>query len=479
MAARRGTINLSANMTFTHRLMDDPSIWRHRLVEELELGRGDHVRVSSSYHVELPPDLIDEFANGGAADHVRLLLPLTMRPKQPLLRFDLVGPVGAPSTLLLRSVIASIEADYLGALAASSAAGDHLTQTLPRDLLRAICDFTPDVFREFEEHQRSRVGRVVRTRTGDRRSIEAYRSYLSDGLHIDVERADVERWLEKQALAGSTLARALDETPDPYSSAEQVLLALPRLIEAPVSPADVDVLLDDYIEAVRSAESADDGTFLVALGDYGKRWEVVVETELPLGRAATVRLTEDRPLHTARRRFRLNEVAHVFALGEAGSAHVEVHVSDHRVGIHSFDVRELSPARRPVRIPPWEGVRRTAEFLSLYSSQPDRPYFATLHVSLLPATHVRWTARLILALAVTAALLAGILQPDTATDQLVLMTLLTFPTTFAVALLLLRESTALAVRLQLTTRLLTVVATALLWVVVFARLLDLVPVWFR
>jgi hypothetical protein len=99
------------------------------------------------------------------------------------------------------------------------------------------------------------------------------------GVGIELERADVARWLRRQQSAGRRLAQSLAESADPTSSSEQVLLALPRLHERISSRDDSDQLLDRYVRAVRSAAVSGDDYFLVALADYGRRWEMIVEVE--------------------------------------------------------------------------------------------------------------------------------------------------------------------------------------------------------
>jgi hypothetical protein len=122
-----------------------------------------------------------------------------------------------------------------------------------------------------------------------------------------------------------------------------------------------------------------------------------------------------------------------------------------------------------VAIPPLESARHTDEALSLYSSDPDRPYYVEVGLRFRAVPYVRYTILLIASIT-WLAVIAALLVDD---NQLVgALALLTVPTTFAATLVGIREQTPLAAKLQSTARLNLGAAIAVLWAVALARLLS-------
>lgn len=340
-------LDLTRNSDFTFTLLSDTWAWRQRLVESFVLGSTWHAGVRSSYQIELPPGILEPFFRGDhPAEAVRAILPMTTRPKRPLLGFDVVGPSGAPAHLLLRLSIAAIQAEYLAGIR-DQFNGD-LAQKLPDRLLEAICVFTPAVYKEFDEHGTHQAAGVA--------------AYLTSGLGFAISEADVSAWLELEAVTGARLAAALDEPADSFSSSEHVLLAVPRLDPLATSAKEIDGLVRNYAEAV-AAVTAGRSPLASVLAEYGRRWEVLVETTVPVGEASTITLVERRPLVIRRRCATL-----LFASGDARSAHAAFHVEDPAVEIGEFDVADIHG--RPVGVPNVEGVRTTPEALALYSAEP-------------------------------------------------------------------------------------------------------------
>lgn len=291
----------------------------------------------------------------------------------------------------------------------------------------------------------------------------ALAEYLADGVRFPVSRADILRWIGPSREAGDILRKALDEPPERYSSAELVLLALPRMDPLPRSVHEIDRIVGGFWDAIRLTHEAGDDELLSALAEYGRRWEVIVETEVPIDEPTTIRLIEDRPLGLDQSGW----IEQVVSLGDTQSASVQVRVIDNTVGVRDFDVQDLD--RRAIGIPLLEAARKTSEGFSLYSAVPDRPYYIRIRVRLRALPYVRWTGWLVAAIAGLATLVA-LVVPDgnNLADNLALLAV---PTTFAVALILVREQTALAVRLQMRARTITLIVTGLLWLVVFTRLI--------
>ncbi len=153
------------------------------------------------------------------------------------------------------------------------------------------------------------------------------------------------------------------------------------------------------------------------------------------------------------------------ALGDARSAHAQFHLADHAVEIHGFDVRD--PQGRLRGVPYIQGVRETPEALALYSGDPDRPYYVDVELSLRPATDLRVVT---VALEVLIVLATAVAISARGRDLTATLGLLAVPTTFSVALLLVRERSSLAARLQRFSRLRLLLEVGALWAVVLARI---------
>lgn len=435
-------IDLTRNSEFTFALLSDTWAWRQRLVESFVLGSTWHASVRSSYQVELPAALLEPFVGDEPADAVRAIVPLTTRPKRPLLAFDVEGPNGAPAHLLLRVSIAAIQAEYLAALR-DQADGDLGTK-LPDRLLEAICVFTPAVYAEFDNDGAHHPADLA--------------AYLTSGLGFAIGEAEVARWLEVGAPAARVLVAALDEPDDPFSSSEHVLLALPRLDPLPTSVEEVELLVRNYSDAI-AAVSSNVPALISALAEYGRRWEVLIETTLPVGEASTLMIAERRPLSIRRRK-----VALQFAAGDARSAHAAFYVEDPAVEIDTFEVADVHG--RAVGIPYLEGVRTTPEALALYSADPDRPYYLDVALRLRHSGEVRVVQHALELLVVGAVGVA--LQAD-GEGLIATLGLATVPTTFAVALALVRETSSLSSRLRQWARYRLLFEVGVLWVIAFVR----------
>lgn len=102
---------------------------------------------------------------------------------------------------------------------------------------------------------------------------------------------------------------------------------------------------------------------LVALAEYGRRWEVLIETVLPVREPATITLIEERPLNLQRRATR-----QLVSLGDARSAHAQFRITDPAVELGDFSVADVFG--NPIGVPYLEAVRETPEALALYSADP-------------------------------------------------------------------------------------------------------------
>ena len=465
-------VDLTTTSDFTLALLDDTLAWRHRMRKELEFGSGDHVRVTTRYHVHFLRPLLSSFVRSPRAEWARVLLPLTTRDKAMLLRLRVLGPEGAPAHRLARKSSAAIQAEYLRRLALTSPAGDAMlgpqvpargspeaefTTVMRSRLFEAICVFMPDMVKKLTNREADGPANLA--------------SYLTSGLGFDIGVGHVRRWWTPATQAGQILAEALDEPPDPFSSSEMVLLALPRMDPLPRTVQEIDELVDAYLAGLQAARDAGDRSFLIALADYGRRYEIIVDTRVPLNEPATLALVEDRELHLSPAGWTVQEVA----FGDARSSHVEARTTDHTVQITQFDVRDVHD--QPLA-PAWiEGLHWTSEALQLYSSEPGRPYYIRLRLRFTAARSLQVTGLMLASITALAAVIALL----TGEEHLVsVLALLTVPTTLAAALALVREQTALAARALARVRLVIEVSIGLLWVVVLVRtaVSTADPLWF-
>lgn len=448
------TLDLTENAAFLRILLSDTLAWRQRLVEHFTFGSGEHVRVASSYQCEFPPELLGPFLrghNGKRIDAVSALVPVTSRPKQALLGFECFAPEGQFAPVSRRADTAALQSGYVRELIATSPAVEVLDDPLSDDLIEAICAFTPGRYKRiWEEEKKDR-----------HRSVAAY---LEQGLKVRVCEATLSASLKECDSVAEVLASVLDEQSNPFSSSECVLLALPNMRNGPSTSETIAALVRRYARAIRLAGEAGDTAVLQALADYGRRWELIVEATVPLGRPWRIRVEEDRPLQWTK-----GTSHQVLALGDAQSVHFEVDVTDPTVALREGSYRLLDQHGHDVSQWLVEDVRDTKETLSLYTSELRRePYYATLEIAFTRPAYVRWTANLLAMLLVVAALTA--LMVKDAGTLVEKLAVLTVPTTFAAALLLLREQTALGARLDAGRRRVLGAATIALWTIAVARL---------
>jgi hypothetical protein len=360
-----------------------------------------------------------------------------------------------------RNATAEIQAEYLDRLLDLHGT-PALRSALDRLTLEAICYFTPGPIRLGEDEPTS----------------YAVAEYLSQLLGIEIAVVDVPALFGRTRAASHRLCRALEEPPDAYSAAERfvwALAALSVLTDSDIRPADRDEMLDvldTYDAAVAQADPGAD-SFLKALAEYGRRWEVLVETEVPLFEPCTIKLTETRPLELDW----WNGSVQPFNFADAESDHVQVRVSDQSVELAGFSVRSrerdgtvtLLDDRSSLAMG-FDGVRSTRESLAIYSSAGDRPYYLDVRLRLRTARTSWFAALAIFVLTAVATVLAATTPADD--HRVDSLALLAVPTTFAVAALLVREQTPLAARLQRRLRLAMLLALIALWVVVLTKLVT-------
>ncbi len=325
----------------TFRLLADPTAWRERVVEKIVIEDADDVRVMSSYQIRLPLRLIQAaWPSCRSGDYVRVLLPLTTRPKGVLLDVDLHGVPGQHCALLLKHQLARLQTDYVAWVAAARSEKSVLLE--PDPLMYAISAYSPSIWKEHAEFG---------NRSGERRMAK----YLTDGLGFEVT---------------EDVVRAMRETAQP---------------------------IEEQFGAM--VETVDDATRREIAG-YGRHWSVIVDTVMPVDVPTKIQLSTKRPWHDPNaRRFRWwtvqNTATQRAMLGDAQSGHAEVHLNDHGVRLAARP-RLRDPSGRSIKIPAVDDVRWTDDTISVYAAGDDAPAHVDMNVRMALRSPFRAFLRLLI-----------------------------------------------------------------------------------
>ena len=455
-------VDLTGHWDLTFALLDNARVWRERSVHEIVLRDSDHVNASSAYQMRLPAELIRRFEpTVKPGDRVRLLLPFSVRRKQLLLNVDFAGLKGEPAALLLRQAASELQAAYL-AHVDERPLGD---QPLGGALWVGVSAYTASAWHEHRASIKPR--RWNRLRPGWRAAwrIEALALYLDADLELGIDAGHVSKWLRETDAARLALVEALGEDEDPESSSECILLAIPFMPIRPACIEDIDILVSEFCVAVESMSVR----ARRLLAEYGRRWEAILETVVPVGQACTIKLTEQRPWIGAPSPILRQELA----LGDATTSHVEIRAADHGVVIDHPQIVDMGGQRVGFALA--DEVRQTADAVAIYAADaPDR-YLARVSVR----ARARLGHRLLIIWLLVLIVAAGgavLALPDD--ENLVeSLALLIFPLTLAGAVVLSREATSLAERLLRRWRLSLVAAIALIWLLTLGRVLLNADVW--
>ncbi|MCY4372022.1 MAG: hypothetical protein OXF41_21940 [bacterium] len=281
----RPYIDLIQRRALTFALLDNTRDWRQRAVHEIVLRDSDHVYASTVYQIRLPLEIVQVFApSARVGDLARVLLPFTVRPNQLLLNVDFEGIKDKPPALLLRREIAKLQAEYL-----AHVGGRPLDdQPLAQELWEAVSSYTTFSWWEHLGRTKPPAWRRLWPRYLDSWRQRALVAYLNDWLDFKIKPCHVSDWLLRIEDARVALVEALGEGEDSDSAAECILLAIPFMPVQIKGVADI----DRRIDAFRSAVMEMDSRTRQVLAEYGRRWEVFVESVVPVGQACSLRLSE-------------------------------------------------------------------------------------------------------------------------------------------------------------------------------------------
>jgi hypothetical protein len=364
-------------------------------------------------------------------------------PRGPLLELNISGPDGKEAFLLPRIRIAEHEAALLKSIASDAdlaIEGDLLL------LLTALLghSMTADEL------------------AGDRPALSAPAEYLTAGFGRPVPADVVKQWVELDRQAEAVLARFADSAVD-LSPTEHPLLGLTALIDQLEITADewwepVDGALRAYVgllsdAAARAEPSTAAWEFINSLADYGRNYDLIATTEVPLDRPFVLKYSERRD----------------FALGFRGTVDQDVVLADAVTNHVVLAVTDANVQMRKVRaLGPGGGfaygaftTRQSTQTNAIYAHELDRDYRVTFRFRLVALPRLRWTAYAAAGLLAALTLAVLIEAPHSLRDLAVIVG----PISLAASVLLIREPTTLSSRLRRTGFALLATALALLLLV--------------
>lgn len=351
---------------------------------------------------------------------------------------------------------------------AGPAAGEKLEDA--NEILYAISAYSPAIWNHFRAENlelREALGyavgadergtsRVFLVQTLDRR-MRLLSKYLTSGLGLSVDENRVRSWSELVRPAEEALAESLDETIDPRSATAHLLRCLPFVEDRPTNAETVTDWLDRFVHFVMNCDSA---TRALVAG-YGQRWDVIVDTVIPVDVPTKIQLRTKRPWHDGAVPQRwpwhlAGSITQRVMVGDAQSGHAEVHLADHDVRVKA-PPRVRNPSGRNIGVPSLSALRWTDDKVSIYVAGRDAPAFVDLRLRL----GLHWPTRLFLWLLLVATgaslpLLAAVGNSDSIRNS---ATLLVLP--LAGAILLARPATGVSQRLQHRLRVLLLVVVAM------------------
>lgn len=416
----------------TRRLLRNPRDWRERAVESLRVGSAQFIQRERSLQCRpLFPVVADLLTpDMPPSSTAFMVLPLGLMPKQPLLEFDVVGPLSEP-VLLRRPEIADRESalifDYAGE------AGLGVPASMPT-FLPLLLGFTE--------------GSWTAVKTDHRRPEDALRAYLDAGLAEPPTAQQRERLRALSERAHGLLDPYNESPANSTSAAESPFLLAPVLVEGGyvAHVGEAVAAVEDYVDVVEAAAEraaaqtlSAAGDLLSVLADYGRHWELMVLAEVPLDRpfGLTYRHLDPVPVRGWR-----NTIGPAVVIADADSNHVALSIDD--PGTRLIGVVGLHP-RTGALAQMGSTSRESGEMHAFYVWEVDVDFRVVLSARLGVLRRVA-VANALLAVVVALIAVALALRPPSTLSELAVVA---GPTAAAASLLLLREPSTLASRLRL------------------------------
>lgn len=421
-------VDLSQENAVTTALIARPLDWRVRAVEHIDLDTATTcTRRRSLQAAPLRPLLPPGMATH--ASTALVVLNVASVPRNALLDLDIEGPEGKPAFLLPRDEIARREANYLLTLATDAGLQvDDNLQLLLRSVLR-----------------HPRTGWEV---NNERTALSEAGKYLSDGFGVEVPEAAVRDWIRTDTEIAALLKPYADAAD--LSPTEHPILGLPDLVDVvdlnrPAWTASVSSVLKAYLALVSSAAQAGAeqpsyaGELLTALADYGRNYDMLVATWVPLDEPFLIKYSERRQVNYSTWR---NQAQQDLVISDAGSNHVVLNVTDPNVRITKFIAWSID------RTGDAFGAFTTTDSpqtRAVYAYDADRDYRVLLEFTVKPLRRLSYIAYLTTALLLL--LSAAVIHEHPA--RLQDLALIVGPSALAASVLLNREPSTLGSRLRL------------------------------
>ena len=388
-------IDLTADMAVTAALLARPLEWRVRVVEHVEVDSATSCLRRRSLQSLPLRSLLPADSAQAAEGAVTALMVLNVAsvPRGALLDLDVSGPEDVPAFLLPRGEIARREADYLRATAGD--AGLTITSDLLL-LLEGVVGYT-----ETGWHLDTPAGLKA-----------AARDYLSDGFGQELSDAVVQSWLDLDRRIATRLAPYTEPGPG-LSPTEHPILGLPSLADeldfgSSDWPARAEQALKDYLllvegalSGVKASEVSAAGDLLRSLADYGRNYDMLVVTKVPLDEPFLLKYSERRSLSFSWWRDRAEQD---LIISDALSNHIVLSVEDPNVRIAA--VRAKTAQRNTDAFGAFN-KRQSDQTYAVYAHDPDRDYEITLQFRLAPLRRLQYVIYVVatLLLLLTAALI--------------------------------------------------------------------------
>ncbi|WP_157874002.1 hypothetical protein [Kineococcus radiotolerans] len=446
-------VDLSADIALTTTLLSQPLDWRVRIVEHVEIDTATSCRRRRSLQSAPLRDLLPVSAASIAAGAKTALVVLNVAsvPRGALLDLDLDGPDDAAAFLLPRAEIARREAHYLHALAHD--AGLFVDDKL-QILLETMLAYTTSAY--WNLSSASSLSKLAR-------------AYLSDGFAETLPEETVQRWLRLDKQIAAELAPLTEPGPG-LSPMEHPLLSLPFLPgiadPSPHRLTDVEDLLVRYLRLLQAAARGRQGSrggaaqeLLDSLADYGRNYDMLVATTVPLDEPFMIKYSERRDLQFS---WWDNRAQQDLVVSDALSNHVVLTVDDPNV--------RITPATAATAVGQDTDAlgafttRRSAQTHAMYAHNLDRDYKITLRFQLAPLRRLQYVIYLVSVLLLLLAIAIAYEAPHELAD----LALIVGPSALAASALLNREPSTLGSHLR--RRSTTVLSTALLILLIVGAL---------
>lgn len=420
-------VDLTAEVSVTTALLNHPLAWRVRAVEHLTIESSTSCRRRRSLQCAPLRPLVPQGLITDADAHALVVLNIASVPRGALLDLDFEGADGNPCFLLPRGEIAARESAYLLGLA------DELEVTLrdgPRALLRAALAFTEHPAWVFHSAEDLRRGVA---------------DYLADGLNAPVPDDILSSWIELDRRAAKLVApyaagnHGLSPTEHPLLAVPLVLRDLPGDGGLPALGLALEGYVDLLEEAAERAGPPERPTaandLLSALADYGRNYDMLVATAVPLDRPFVLKYGE-------RRTVALEGGSGVqdVVINDAGSNHVVVAIEDPNVVLVETELRSTDGDSAYGHF----AVRKDPQTYAVYTHGEDRDYRAILHVKLAPLTRQQVAAYVVAVFLVCISAALAYEHPRRLAD----LALVAGPSALAAGVVLTRETTTLSTHLR-------------------------------